>query len=992
MIKSKLGLALTSLLIFVAIAATAIAQAPEITPFDSITFIEGMEGSYQVDVDNHGDTLRYTFSGTPAGFSIDPNTAIITYTPQIGEGDRLNAKITAINEDDEETTHIFDILVKRALIINTVEVGSTNQNSVQVVNNGKTIPFHPGDDFFVNVNIKNQYTLNNNPFLNTPIRPTFESISLKVVGQSPLTIINGNYQPQGALAAQSTHTFSFQHKIPHTILEGNYRITFTLNGDDQAVPFNSYRSIHTVFVPIERNPHDLTLNLVTPSALADDNLSCQESSVQLLETTVANIGQANELIDLIISDQQGNEVGTIRNMGLLTGEEKKVNITTNLPRNNVNTLTLKAFRTQDYTTALAKIELSYNSIQCQNIQVLSKSPADDIVNMHISGSQFFSLNINNPSNVRYTLHWELDTVIVSDGPSYTLSRPSTGEHRLRAIVNKDTPQVLVKEWTIVASNLPANFSSFPGPHTTDPDSIANPQSTPLTLENANGMIIYDQNVDISNIINLASVVSIQNGRVGINSVQAPTLNRAATITLYRTYTNPKILVQSGFNEGNLVICRTCQITENANGHITFRVSGFSTYVVVEDVPASITISDILINTIKVGQQGNVTVTITNSGSEDLTNLNASLSSVDQKYSARLTGSLPAILRSGEQTSITLTLTVPQRESQSPHVIGSVVVMAQQTSQTKSIVLDPASFLTIDSVKINGKTSGKLKLTNNIFEVRVRNDYSEDIEDVTVTVRILDVDSDNIEEEANSFDLSTGNDKKATVQIDLSSEDLDEDSYTIEIEVEGDADDGTTHETTIEKRVSVDRENHYLFLSRYNLYPTQLSCERQASIHITIENQGKNDENNVALKIRNDKLSLSDARTSIDLNDFSSSDNEYSTVFPIDTRGAPAGAYPITIELFRDDNLEETQTVTLTVTDCTSINNQGTSSTTYSDSSRATQLQRELDNSLAQRTGTSGSSVSASFRDTTTYVLFLGVLIFLVLIAVILAVAVSLKRK
>ncbi len=123
------------------------------------------------------------------------------------------------------------------------------------------------------------------------------------------------------------------------------------------------------------------------------------------------------------------------------------------------------------------------------------------------------------------------------------------------------------------------------------------------------------------------------------------------------------------------------------------------------------------------------------------------------------------------------------------------LVSAEDTVTETIYLSAKSFLTIERVEINGKTSGELKIDEeNDVEVTVKNDYTEDMEDVEVTVTILDVDGDDLDE-SEEQDINAGRDEDFKVNFDISDEDIDKNEHTIEILVEGVADDGSRHEIT-----------------------------------------------------------------------------------------------------------------------------------------------------------------------------------------------------
>src|SRR3989344_1239932 len=187
-------------------------------------------------------------------------------------------------------------------------------------------------------------------------------------------------------------------------------------------------------------------------------------------------------------------------------------------------------------------------------------------------------------------------------------------------------------------------------------------------------------------------------------------------------------------------------------------------------PAALSISPISIENVRAGQAANATITVTNTGANvNIGSFTAVLEGVNARYQARIVGTLPSTLAAGaSSTALRLELTVPTDEATGAHAIGNLVVRGLDAagtavSTTQAISLNPQSFLTIESVKLNGKAAGDLTLDEvNEFDVKIKNTYTQDINDITVTVTILDVDGEDIEKESESFDLGDGKDDTITV--------------------------------------------------------------------------------------------------------------------------------------------------------------------------------------------------------------------------------------
>lgn len=567
------------------------------------------------------------------------------------------------------------------------------------------------------------------------------------------------------------------------------------------------------------------------------------------------------------------------------------------------------------------------------------------------------------------------------------------------VVVDDTGNIKTWTWIITTTDKPLDLAQFG----VDETSITNINSVKdLTLKNSYGEIKFKNAVDLSSVAKLADVVKLEDKLAAIDSSKAAGINQPATITLYNTgLTNPVIKKTAKFTSDKSQATEITTIKPTiSGGTVTFDVNSFSTYVVVENVPAAIEISAINFDSVNWNTTVNTTFTIKNSGSlNPLTNLKVEFVGVDSKYNIQPN---PIVLSSTtldpqQSIPVILTLTIPTGESSGSHSIGSVKVSSTEDTETAPINLNPKSALTIESVEVNGKKNGELSLEKeNEFEVEVKNDYTEDMEDVTVTVTILDVDGDDIDEESDSFDLDEGDDDTVKVKIDLSTENVDEDEYTVEILVEGDADDDSTHETLTTVKVKVDRQKHKVLLNEVTSSSTILECNRQTSLEVELKNIGKSDEDDVQVKVKNTALGMELIRDNIKLDDYSGSDNTYDASFNLNLEGAAAGTYPVIVELYLDGKLEETDSVNVEVKECLTTSTATQPQPSYSTEDVAKQMQEQLQQQLLakkqaeQAQAVTQTTTKVAFRDTPEYTLMLGALVILGFIAIILAFAVLMK--
>ncbi|MBU0456797.1 MAG: hypothetical protein ABH824_01335 [Nanoarchaeota archaeon] len=574
-----------------------------------------------------------------------------------------------------------------------------------------------------------------------------------------------------------------------------------------------------------------------------------------------------------------------------------------------------------------------------------------------------------------------------------------GSNTVKVEVDYGTYPYLSKTWNIDVKDKPVDINQFPGPSTTDLSKITDMSSVAnFVLENSYGKIEFTENVDLSDILYLAQVVSIEDGQVAVDSDNAAGLNKAAKITLYKTYSNPLIQKSTGYKTGTFTQCALSECTEvsKSNGLYVFTVTGFSTYKVIEKQPSEFEVSEVLFDEADRSKTVNTSITIKNTGTSDsLTNVAASFVDVDSKYNAKLVDTIPSTLAAGQEINVKIQVDVPEDEDSGKHSIGKLKLTSNEATKEVTVYLNPKSFIIIESIKINGKTSGDLSIEDiNEIKVQVQNDYTEDLEDVTITVQILGIDGEDLEEETDGFDLDEGDDTEKTLEFDLSGENLNEDQYTIEITIEGKATDGSNHKVTETKIVNVERENHQIIVEKTSITSNTLQCSKQTTLYVTVKNIGKSNEDNVEIYVKNSALNLNLKKSNIDLEKHSSTDNDYKATFTIDVTDAAKGTYPLAIEVYRDgDELEDSEEINLEVKDCFVTSVVDDSQDQYAKDSLAAELQKKLAEYKVSKEQQDQSKVNGSFRESENYTTLLGILVMLIFIAVILgAVMLFVKKK
>lgn len=425
---------------------------------------------------------------------------------------------------------------------------------------------------------------------------------------------------------------------------------------------------------------------------------------------------------------------------------------------------------------------------------------------------------------------------------------------------------------------------------------------------------------------------------------------------------------------------------------------FAITVVAATIPGDLQVSEILFDNVDRGTARSATFTVLNNGSQPLTNLQFNPAGIPAKYNASFTGTLPSALATGQQATVTLQIDVPASEDSGKNKIGTVTISSVQDTETVDVNVNPKSFLEITKFKIKagGKSSSDFSIEkSNRIEIEVKNNGDIDMEDVNVEVKILDVDGSDLEEDDDIGDLDAGKDDDVKLEFDLRGEDIDEDRYEVEIIVTGETvgTDSSDHITIERRNVDIDLDNHNLVIRRASLDSPVLSCVRQTNLRITVENIGKNDEEDVKVTVKNNALGINLNRGGLEVDEFSNSDNELRVNFNLNLEEANPGRYALPIEVFRDeDRSEDHNEVTVEVRACSTANVIEVQNNVNAERA-GEELRRELQESLQERRdATQTVATTSGFRSSPMYNVLLGILAVMTLIALILAIVVLIVKK
>ncbi len=282
------------------------------------------------------------------------------------------------------------------------------------------------------------------------------------------------------------------------------------------------------------------------------------------------------------------------------------------------------------------------------------------------------------------------------------------------------------------------------------------------------------------------------------------------------------------------------------------------------------------------------------------------------------------------TTTTTTTTEPSTSTTTAPTSTTSTTTAPTTTTTL------AGFLQISNVdvKVDSKTDKNLNDGDTIDEdaepesrvrvdVTVENLYSREnsteIENVEIKVTIEGIDDgDDLEEEADDFDLRAERDRERSLDFELPLL-IDEGDYDVVIEVDASDDNGFDYHLEWTLFLTVKKKSHDIRIMDFSVRPETVSCSREARASVTVQNFGSDDEEDqVEIELLSESLGLTQRQTDIELSDDlfdESSEFTWSVPFtvPADVR---TGTYEIDARAYYNRNkLDDIATVELLVDAC-----------------------------------------------------------------------------
>ena len=333
-----------------------------------------------------------------------------------------------------------------------------------------------------------------------------------------------------------------------------------------------------------------------------------------------------------------------------------------------------------------------------------------------------------------------------------------------------------------------------------------------------------------------------------------------------------------------------------------------------------------------------TFTITNNGNEDLTSVSFSFSSSGYNLQSNRTA---FTLAYNTTETIKFNVTIPSSSSTGNVTLGSITFVSTEhnttiTSVKSSVgggleIQDLDVFLTTRESNLDNYLTRKEPKTGSHTDVQDGNklnfgdekvgpeselrfnfdientftdDEGKDINDIVITITIVDIDDgSDIDEESKEIDLDPDSTEVEDIYVNIPLS-VDEGVYDVLIEVVGEDDDGNEHTVEWSLELDIDKESRDIPITKLTIFPEKIKCSGTAALTATITNLGKRLEDDARLDIINSDLGINVVEKSITLEeDPFDDDNQFTRKTAIVvTQSTKSGTYPITVKSYLQDGL------------------------------------------------------------------------------------------
>jgi hypothetical protein len=735
------------------------------------------------------------------------------------------------------------------------------------------------------------------------------------------------------------------------IVAENKTLSFTINASD---PDNDTINFTWYIDSIEKsNVQNFTYNLT-------DNFTAEGSHTLMLEVQDNNSNSVSQIWQVSVTDTNREPVlDLIPNQEALEDSELKFNITAIDPDNNTLTFTSNISSisfSKDSNNSLATVSWtpangdvgnksiriivrdgSKNDSRIFLIQVNNTNDAPIIssflpsANKTIAegaGVQRFEANFSDIDEGDYlNATWYRNTTLITfNSSNITVTGLNVGEYNITVIVADVVGAEARYTWKLVVTSGiifdGLTSSSLTGLNQTQRENVSNVAINHSTL---GGIDFGNNTMNFSRVATLEDAINISGGLVSINTDLYPELKGKSGFVVMKglNFTKaPLIYRADGFISTQAgIICNneTCTSIsfDKESGILRFRAANFSTYF----TQVNATNGEPVITSSPVTQTVERASYMYDVEAVDPDGDTLIFSLIDKPSGMVISNSTGLITWSPKNSDLGI-------HNVTINVSDSNLTTIQKFNLTVS--KGPKLIISDLDIKVDSKTDKNIRNGSKIskdaapgskveFKLELENLFTKDedldIDNIDVDIIIEDIDDgDDLEEDSSDIKIKADDKEKITFKFEVPVE-VDEDVYDVFIFVEGDDDNGTTHELMWKLGLEVEKENHEIRILRALSSPNSVSCQRTVSLSTEIINTGSKDEDDVSLEITSLQLGIDSATHEIELDEGTDNNRFTKTISKTISPDIEPGTYVVDVRAFYDGKLSESKDIVIDVNEC-----------------------------------------------------------------------------
>lgn len=439
------------------------------------------------------------------------------------------------------------------------------------------------------------------------------------------------------------------------------------------------------------------------------------------------------------------------------------------------------------------------------------------------------------------------------------------------------------------------------PDTSAPAAVTNLNATQILLDRITWSWINPTNPDFNHAIIFIDNVNVANST-----------STTYTATGFTANTQHKIGIQTVDNVGNA----NTSTVENTATTLSQTTPNFSV--------------NNIIFTGKVSASVSATLTITNTGTQDLSTVEV-IRDIQSRYGATISNA--GAVAVGSSRNITVTITIPANETMGTKDIGRINITSAGIFKQANARLTVEGALSIDNVDIVGVSGVSSKKdiqdeTNYTLEVKPESSFkidvtikntnsNEKINNIVVEGVLQNIDNGNdIKVTSDQFDLNDGNDKEITLKFDVPLELKQDETYKLTLTAEGEDESGKANTDEFEFKVVVSKASSDIRISSTSFTKNNAQCIDSTILTVNAINAGIKKQDNVVIQATNPLLGLTLEKTV----SFTDDENfEQSVDFPItipDSLKNKAQSFNIALKILKSGTLYDTGEAVLKINECT----------------------------------------------------------------------------